>query len=120
MPGRRSDDTDVTLGEVYRLVQAVKEEHGIKLDAIDTQVRITNGRTTTLETKVEGLQRDVHGLKPPPPQTPPGLPVMTPDGESLSIRISPKMWAVIAAIASSLYIFVPIAAKWLEAFLGAK
>lgn len=116
--GRREDDQSVTLGEVYRLVKDLKEEHGSKLDAIDSQVRITNGRTTKLEAHVEVLNREVRDLKPQPPLTPPGLPVMTPEGESLSIKISPKMWAAIAGLGAALVVFLPALQKWLDRILG--
>lgn len=99
MTGRRVDDQSVTLGELYRLVTSLKEEHGDKLDAIDTQVRITNGRTTKLETQMSVVQQDVRDLKPPQP---PGVPVVTPEGESLSIKVSPKMWAAIVALGSGI------------------
>lgn len=96
---------DVTIGEVFRLVETLKDEHGQKLDDIDKQVRITNGRTTKLETQVEALMR---------PATPPSLPIMTPEGESLSIKISPKMWALIASAFMGMSMFGPILADWLK------
>jgi hypothetical protein len=109
--GRRDDDHSVTLGEVFRLITALKEEHGTKLDAIDKQVRITNGRTTTLEEQMRGVQQDVREMKPPQPA---GVPVVTPDGESLSIKVSAKMWAAIVAVGTALAVFVPIIADWLK------
>lgn len=111
MAGRREEDASVTLGEVYRLVKALKEEHGDKLDAIDTQVRITNGRTTKLETQVAALMT---------PVTPPSLPVTTNEGESLSIKISPKMWALIASAFMGMSMFGPILADWLRKLVGAQ
>ena len=117
--GRRSDDTQVTLGEVFRLVQALKEEHGDKLDSIETQVRITNGRTTKLEAHVEVLNREMRDLKIPL-MTPPALPVVTPEGESLSVsaKVSPKMWAAIAGFGTALMVFLPTLREWLEKLLG--
>lgn len=109
MTGRRVDDQSVTLGELYRLVTSLKEEHGDKLDAIDKQVRITNGRTTKLETQMEAVKQDVREMKPPQP---PGVPVITPEGESLSIKVSPRMWAAIVAVGSSIVVFGPMVAEW--------
>lgn len=104
---------EVTIGEVFRLVKSVKEEHGEKLDAIDQQVRLTNGRTTTLEAHVSVLNREVRELQSrPTPQhlTPPD------SGESFSVsgKVSAKMWALIASAVAGLSIFSPIVAEWLK------
>jgi hypothetical protein len=113
MTGRRSDDDGVTIGEVYRLVEALKDDHGQKLESIDQQVRITNGRTTRLEGKMDILW----GLKDAAASTPPSLPVVTPEGESLSIKISKKMFALIVSVVTGLLVFVPILARWIEGFI---
>jgi len=102
-------DDDKTIGEVFRLIESLKDDHGKKLDDIEKQVRITNGRTTKLETQVEGLMRAASI-----PVTPPSLPIMTPEGESLSIKISPKMWALIASAFMGMSMFGPILADWLK------
>jgi hypothetical protein len=109
--GRRDDDQSVTLGELFRLVMSLKEEHGNKLDKIDLQVRITNGRTTTLEEQMRAVKVDVRDLKPPQPS---GVPVVTPEGESLSIKVSAKMWAAIVAVGTALAVFVPMLAEWFK------
>jgi hypothetical protein len=116
--GRREDDHSVTLGEVFRLITALKEEHGNKLDAIEHQVRITNGRTTTLEGKMERVILDVRDLKNPPPQSNPSVPIMTPEGESLSIKVSPKMWVLIASAFGSMTVFAPMIAEWFKKLFG--
>jgi hypothetical protein len=117
MNGRRDDDHSVTLGEVFRLITALKEEHGRKLDSIEEQTLKTNGRTTTLEGQMARVQMDVRDLKP---AQPPGVPVVTPEGESLRIHMSTKVWAGIVALVSSLAIFAPIVAEWLQKALGGK
>jgi hypothetical protein len=114
--GRRDDDQSVTLGELFRLITALKEEHGNKLDKIDLQVRITNGRTTALEEQMRAVKVDVRDLKPP---TPSGVPVVTPEGESLSIKVSARMWAAIVAVGTALAVFVPMLADWFKS-LGNK
>lgn len=103
------DDHKVTLGEVYRLVCNLKDEQGDKLDAIEHQVRIANGRTTRLETQMELLNRE-RDVKV--------LPVVVPTGESLSIQVSAKMWAGIMALVSSLAVFGPMLGEWIKALFG--
>ncbi len=99
-------DQDVTIGEVYRLVKTLKDEHGDKLDAIDAQVRLTNGRTTVLEQQVIALNKA------------PSPPVVTADGESLTIKITPKMWALIASVVATLSVVAPMVADVLKKLAG--
>lgn len=113
MSGRREDDAAITLGEVYRRLVDIDERWDSKLNAIDQQVRITNGRTTTLEAEMKAVKADVQRLTPPF-QTPPSLPIMTNEGESLSVKISPKMWLTIAAAGSATWLALWQFAKWVE------
>ena len=90
-----STDDKVTTGEIYRRLCDMDERYEKKLDRIETQVRTTNGRTTVLETKMTDYGREIGRLNsavfPRHPVT------EQPSGESVSIRISPKVWAAIAA-----------------------
>ena len=104
---------NVTLGEVFRLVEALKDEHGEKLDKIDQQVRLTNGRTTRLEVHVDTLKTEVRSLKHAQPAAP-SQTVSTAEGESLSIKVSPKMWALIASAFAGLTIFAPMVSEWVK------
>lgn len=111
MTHRREDDK--TIGEVYRRLVDMDERTEKKLDRIEEQVRMTNGRTTRLEANYAYLNSEIAHLRQPPP-TPPSLPVTTADGESLSIKasISPKMWAGIVSGAAAIYVLVQMFAKW--------
>jgi hypothetical protein len=97
-------DHKVTIDEVFRLIQTVKQEHGAKLDAIDSQVRLTNGRTTRLEMQVAVLNRESEQDQRTPPQ----------EGESFTLRVTPKMWALIASVFTGLSVFGPMLAEWIK------
>lgn len=116
MSGRRDEDRDVTIWEVYRRLV----DMDAKLDAIDKQVRITNGRTTTLEAQMLDVKQDIRDIKPPTTQPPagPSVPIMTPEGESLSIKVSPKMWVLIASAFGSMTVFAPMVAEWFKQLFG--
>ncbi len=98
----------VTLGEVSRKLDDMDERYTAVLKGIDTQVRMTNGRTTKLESQVEVLNREMRDIRIAP------QPVVLPDGESISIRVSPKLWAVIGSVVSALAIFAPMVQQWIE------
>lgn len=104
----------VTIGELYRRLDEMGERIEKKLDGIDTQVRITNGRTTKLEVLVDGLRRDVDAKGAP--VTPANLQTIA-DGESLSVKVSPKMWALIVSLAGAGGMFLPLVAEWLKSLV---
>lgn len=114
MTGRREDDK--TVGEIYRRLVDMDERYEKKLDRIEEQVRLTNGRTTTLEANYENIKTEIARLMRQflHLKTVPAVPVTTPDGESLSIKISKKMFALIASVVAALLIFAPIIADWLK------
>jgi hypothetical protein len=112
--GRRDDDQGVTIWEVYRRLC----DMDAKLDAIDKQVRITNGRTTTLEAQMSDVKQDIRDIKPPASPSNPSVPIMTPEGESLSIKVSPKMWVLIASAFGSMTVFAPMIAEWFKKMFG--
>lgn len=109
---------------LYRLLKDMKDEHGHVLEDIRDETRKTNGRVSKLEERTEGQGRELGRLnsavfpRPTGSSSPATLPVVTPEGESLSIRISPKMWALIAAVVSGLSIFGPIVADWVKHLMG--
>jgi hypothetical protein len=97
---RRSEDR-VTIGEVYRRLVDMDERYEKKLDRIETQVHETNSRTTTLEGKVRHLERF---------DAAPAL-----EGESVSVKLSPKVWTAIAgAVGMLLAMFI----EWAKRELG--
>lgn len=57
------DSNDVTLGELYRRLCDIDERHSAQLGDIMDQAKLTNGRTTRLETRVEGHDRELRDLK---------------------------------------------------------
>lgn len=54
---------DVTLGELLRRLDDVDERHSALLSDISREVKLTNGRTTRLEARVEGHDRELRDLK---------------------------------------------------------
>jgi aspartate aminotransferase-like enzyme len=53
---------EVTLGEIARRLADIDQRHSAQLDRIETQARITNGRTTRLEARVDGHDRDLKAM----------------------------------------------------------
>jgi hypothetical protein len=100
------DHNRVTIDEVFRLVQSLKHDHGATLDAIEKQVRITNGRTTHLEMQVALINREREVSQ--------RTPVVLPEGESFTLRVTPKMWAAIASVFTGLSVFGPMLAEWIK------
>jgi hypothetical protein len=99
-------DHRVTIDEVFRLVQSLKLDHGVKLDEIERQVRITNGRTTELERQFAVFKRESEIVQ--------RTPVVIPEGESFTLRVTPKMWAAIASVFTGLSVFGPMLAEWIK------
>lgn len=105
-------EDDKTIGEVYRRLVDMDERYERTLDRIETQVRTTNGRTTTLEANFANLKSAVGNLQAHMP-TPTALPVVD-AGESISVKISPKIWVALAAAGGML---LPKLIMWLNAWL---
>ena len=52
-------NVEITNADIYKMVKSTKETvdaHTTKLDRIETQVKLTNGRVNTLEGKVKCLE----------------------------------------------------------------
>lgn len=64
-----TDDYGVTIGEVYRLLLAMKEDHGQQLANIYVETRKTNGNVIRHEQRLDGIDREVRDLKRKPPAT---------------------------------------------------
>jgi hypothetical protein len=41
-------------------------------------------------------------------------PVILPEGESFTLRVTPKMWALIASAFTGLSVFGPMLAEWIK------
>lgn len=108
-------DEDFSNKGLYLLLKDMDERHEKKLDQIETQVRLTNGRTTKLEERVDGIKSELRTLKHhhAVPPTPPALPAVE-QGESFSVKISAKLWVAIAAAGGMLF---PALIKWLGTLL---
>ena len=105
---------NVTIGEVYRRLVDMDERYDAKLSGIDAQVRITNGRTTKLETQMDMANREIRDIKRAtrPPATPPSLPDMN---ESIKLTISPNMWKLIAGgLGAAAGLGFPAIVRWLS------
>lgn len=103
-------EDDKTIGEVYRRLVDMDERYEKKLDGIDQQVRLTNGRTTKLEANYDNLHSAVRRLQ----DHPAAMVAPADTGESLLVKISPKMWVAMAAAGGMLF---PKLIVWLSAWL---
>jgi hypothetical protein len=54
---------DVTIGEVYRKLTDIDERHSAQLKSIDDQARLTNGRMTRAEARLDGHDVEFKDLK---------------------------------------------------------
>ncbi len=105
---------EVTTGEIFRRLCDMDERYEKKLDRIEQQVRTTNGRTTTLEANFENLKSEVRSMKGPvTPPSLPSFPVTTNDGESITVKVSNKVWTgICAAVAVASPILVEKLKDW--------
>lgn len=106
------DDDKVTTGEIYRRLCDMDDRYEKKLDQIEVEVRTTNSRTTTLEAIVKDHGRDLGRLTSavfPRPHAP------ADDGESLTVKISPKLWVALAAAGGMLF---PVLVEWVGKVLA--
>jgi hypothetical protein len=107
------DDDKVTAGEIFRRLIDMDKRYQEQLDRIETQVRTTNGRTTVIETTLTSyvlpeLKRLIATVFPASPRAVPE------PGESISVKISPKLWVALAAGAGMV---LPGLVKWIGALL---
>ena len=98
---------EVTLGEIARRLDDIDHRHGAQLADIQTQVRLTNGRTTRLEARVDGHDRELKDLSPAGDKTPAELRElieMARDARG-AVRFGKVLWAIGGAL-------VPIFMWW--------
>jgi hypothetical protein len=92
---------------LYRLLRDMKEEHGEVLNEIREETRRTNGRVSKLEERTEGHARELGRLNSAVFTRPRSHAAATSttalEGESLSIKFSPKLWTVLAAAGGVLF-----------------
>lgn len=100
-----NDDDKVTTGEIYRRLCDMDDRYEKKLDRIEDQVRTTNGRTTALETTVRDHGRELGRLNSAvfPRVTASATAAPADAGESVSLKLSPKVWTALAAAGGVLF-----------------
>jgi hypothetical protein len=84
---------DVTLGEIYRRLLDIDERHGDQLAQVIEQQKIANGRTTRLEARSDGHDRELRDIRltPRPVDGPPVAVAIPPEiAELLSLARSAK------------------------------
>lgn len=110
-------DNHVNLGEVYRLLQSLKEEHGEKLSSIDERLRLVNGNIAKHAERLNGHDREVRELRRRPEIE---KPIPSELRELLdaardakgALRITRWLWAIGAAV-------LPLILWWLSMQRGA-
>lgn len=95
---------DVTLGEVHRLVKAVREEHGEVLGEIREQVVHINGTVGRHDVRLSGHDMEIRDLK-----------IGRPTGgnsDAITIPITAKTVTVVISVAGAL--IAAAAMAWLK------
>lgn len=86
---------------LYRLLERMDREHGDDLKEIRKQTTETNSRVVKLETRADRSDQELKRINsavfPRSQSVQPSAAVVAPEGESLSVKFSPKLWTVLAA-----------------------
>lgn len=97
---------------LYRLLERMDREHGADLREIRKQTTLTNGRVSSLETRVDRNDQELKRINSA--VFPRHAIAATPSpeaGESFSVKFSPKVWTALAAAAGILF---AMAIEWLK------
>lgn len=112
------DMTPGELGRSLERLEAGQEKQGELLGKIHEQTMKTNGRVAMLEQASSGHDRELAKLNS---AVFPRKAVMgaAPENQpAVSLQLSPKMWALLAGVASAFSLLVPTLLKLIEKWLG--
>lgn len=116
--------TDFSNEGLYRLLEKMDREQGEELRAIRKQTTETNGRVLVLESNALRTEQELKRISA---VVFPAKAVVVPDrpnhrrrqdAPALSLSLSPKMWAALAAWAGAFSLMIPTILKWIEKHLG--
>lgn len=122
-----NDRQDVTLGEIHRLVVRMGDEQsqfrsetrtefrGIRehLAALNSKTAINSQGVASHEARLDGLDREMRDVKRSGEPKTAVLASVAPrnDNESLSISVTPKMWALVVALMGGLSMLAQVVVK---------
>lgn len=96
---------------LYRLIEGMRDQHGDDLREIRRQTTETNGRVRALESRANRNDQELKRLNSAvfPRQAivdtaPPKIPT---SADTVDLRLSPRMWTLLAATASGFGMLMP-------------
>jgi hypothetical protein len=111
----------ITIGEIGRRLAAMEatqrerhEENGARLDRIDDKLAQINGRVGRGEERLNAHDRELRDVK----RDRQAVIGDRREGESLTVRITPKMWAALAAAWSGLMLLAQMLGPLVTKLLG--